>query len=397
MAEGVLDSSGFQKKSLSTIIAEVKAGMQEAFPDELVFDDSSPDLQQIGVVCDQYAHIWDFLLELWNQLDPDNAQGVALDRINNGIRGIPRIQKSRTKVTCQLVGTASLSITAGSMVKASAGGPNYKLLSTVVLDGSGNGTGVFEAVEDGKFVVVAGDIDTIVTPIAGWTSAANSTDGVTGVDDETDPAYRIRGKNSIAIRGQGYDDAIFSKLMDLTGVEKVKVYHNREATTDANGLVSKGLAVFVKGGIDQDIFDVLLSKVNFGVVYVGSVTGYSNDERGVPHPVKFGRPSNVSIEVSVDVTESTDWTLGKVQAIKDSIVDYFNGIHSVAGLEAGYYIADVVRASDYYAGLSTIGGFYINTIQVRIVGDLTWLPAVVLGWDEYPIIDADDISVSHAP
>lgn len=397
MAEGVLGPNGFEKRNLTTLLKELKDGLQAAFPDPIIFDESSPDTQQIGIVANEYIKIWDFLLEMWNQLDPQHANGIMLDRVNENIRGIPRKLRNRTKVTCQLAGVAGTLIPANSIVKMDGADEIFKLISNVVLDVSGNGTGSFECTVDGPVIILAGDIDTIVTPIAGWATVGNSSDGVVGRDDETDPEYRIRGRETTEIRGQGYDDAIYSGLMNVIGVSKAKVYHNRESTTDSNGLVSKGLSCYVIGGTDQDIIDVIFTKANFGVVFVGAITGYGIDVRGNQHQIKFSRPADVQIYINVDVVEVAGWSLGKVQEIKDSIVAYFNGTQNIQGLESGYEIAETVRASNYYAGLSKMTGFHINSIEVKKGIGGTFAQSAPLNWNEYPVIDEANITVTHAP
>jgi uncharacterized phage protein gp47/JayE len=398
MATGQLGPTGFERRPLSEIILNIKNKMQEAFPEEIVFDESSPDMQQIGVVSEQYSDLWDFLLELWNQLDPDNAQGVMLDRINNGIRGVPRILYEPTKVVCQLTGTPGELLVAGSLARSSVvlSSPNFSLMEDVIFDVAGNATGVFIATDNGIYVIGAGEMDTIVTISADWLTITNAQDGVTGVPDESDSDYRIRGQKSTSIRGQGYIDAVESNILNLAGVTQVKVYENKEATTDANGLVAKAICCFVRGGVDQDIFDVLFKKANFGPKQVGTQTGYSNDFRGVPHPQAFERPTEISMVVEVNVTEKTGWTLSKVQAIKDAIIAYYNGTQNICGLTSGYDIADTVRASDYYPGLSVMSGFALDSIQVKRTGGV-YAQSEQMDWDEYPVIVDADITVNHAP
>lgn len=395
MASGVLGPTGFEKRTLTEIILNVKQGMQEAFPEGIVFDESSPDTQQVGVVSDQYAEIWDFLLEIWNQLDPDNAQGIMLDRVNEGIRGVPRILNERTRCTCQMTGTPDEEIVTGSLVKSSVvTSPNFSLDASVVFDDAGNATGSFTCTEDGIFVIGAGQMDTIVTLSADWATVSNSQAAVTGVADELDADYRVRGQRSTSIRGQGYIDAVEAGIINLTGVKKVKCYENRESTTDGNGLVAKAICCFVVGGVDQDIFDLLFRKVNFGPKYIGSESGYALDWRGKPQQVKFARPTDVQMIIEVNVTEGAGWTIGKVQDIKDAIIAYFAGEQDICGLTSGYEIAGTVRSADYYPALSKMTGFFIDSIQVKKTGG-SFAQSATLAWNEYPVVIDANIDVNH--
>jgi len=56
-----------------------------------------------------------------------------------------------------------------------------------------------------------------------------------------------------------------------------------------------------------------------------------------------------------------------------------------------------VRASNYYAGLSKMTGFHINSIEVKNGIGGTFAQSAPLNWNEYPVIDEANITVTHAP
>lgn len=76
-----------------------------------------------------------------------------------------------TQVTAQFTGTPGTIIPQGS--QASDGTVTYELISSVVLNISGNGTGVFQSLTTGSFNTAIGTLTTIVTPVSGWASVSN--------------------------------------------------------------------------------------------------------------------------------------------------------------------------------------------------------------------------------
>lgn len=89
----------------------------------------------------------------------------------------------------------------------------------------------FEAQNTGSVLAVAGSLTNIETPIAGWDSVDNLTDGVIGNDTETDTELRIRRELSLRILGAATIPAITARLLqEVSGVTGVKVVENDTPT-----------------------------------------------------------------------------------------------------------------------------------------------------------------------
>lgn len=69
-------------------------------------------------LCDEDALLWEALSLAYEQLFPQSAQGIALDRVME-IGGVSRIGKSRTKYTLACTGKEGTYIPAGSLVQSS--------------------------------------------------------------------------------------------------------------------------------------------------------------------------------------------------------------------------------------------------------------------------------------
>ncbi|MFN3833375.1 MAG: hypothetical protein ACK4SQ_14210 [Allorhizobium sp.] len=85
---GVLPT-GFSRKPLSVIIAEIEASLITEFGPGLVQTAQSPMGQINGIFADRTSAVLELIEDIYHALDPDQAEGVNLDIIGR-IRRIPR-------------------------------------------------------------------------------------------------------------------------------------------------------------------------------------------------------------------------------------------------------------------------------------------------------------------
>lgn len=86
---GVVES-GFNKKVLAEVLADLEAAEQAQFGAGVVLDPQSPLGQLNGIFSDAMAEAWEIAEAVYNAYDPDHADGAQLDRIG-AIRGVLRL------------------------------------------------------------------------------------------------------------------------------------------------------------------------------------------------------------------------------------------------------------------------------------------------------------------
>jgi uncharacterized phage protein gp47/JayE len=400
MADDIgLTDKGFKKRYFSDIIKDMKAKLSEIWPDAST-DNSSPDVQQMGITADHYTQLWDLLLTIFTQLDPNTAEGSYQDILNEGVRGVPRIIASPTEVTCELTGTPATVIPAGSLVSCSDPLLAYISFSTktdVTLDGSGDGLVVVVADINGAIAIASGKIDTIDTPISGWSTVGNTAAGVAGTADETTLEYRARADRSTALRGKSMPESLEAALLALQGVTMVVIHENRTTSTDADGVPAKSVECFVLGGVAQEISQTIFDIGGF-IGYYGTTTGTAFDYRGRSYEVKWSRPVAVPVDVRVDVKEMTGWSISRVTDIKNACLAFYDGSLVQEGVESGYIVDQDPYAADLYAPVGIINALRVNSIGIRktSVGG-SYLTTLAMGYDEYPTLVVGSITVVHAP
>ena len=80
MTYGV-DSGGFNRKPLPVILEEIEAKAKEIFGNGIIQTPESPLGQLNGLAADLITTAWEIGQGVYQSYDPDQAEGVALDRL----------------------------------------------------------------------------------------------------------------------------------------------------------------------------------------------------------------------------------------------------------------------------------------------------------------------------
>jgi hypothetical protein len=190
-----LTSTGFNKKNWQDIKEDIQDDLRDDISPKLNFLDSSRFGQLIGVFGDKLRELWDVSQAVYNSRHPDFASGEALDNVAS-ITGAIRLAATKSTATIDRLNLdAGVTVPVGSIVSVGAGGDQFVTTAAVT-----NGTGLkgtfsttVEAGTAGEVPGYAGTIDTIVTPIVGWSAAV----GVTGTNSETFSLNGVAFKMSV--------------------------------------------------------------------------------------------------------------------------------------------------------------------------------------------------------
>lgn len=177
----------------------------------------------------------------------------------------------------------------------------------------GEGTGFVDieakATVSGPIVAVAGDIIGIDTPTGGWTGVVNILDATVGRNKMTDSQLRVLRELELARPGTSPPDAIRVALFDVDKatsdpVTSATVFTNNTDLTDADGVPPHSIEALVTGGSDQAIWNALLANVAAGIRTHGTEVGTAIDSEGISQTMKFSRPSELDIYVSVTLVKN---------------------------------------------------------------------------------------------
>jgi hypothetical protein len=378
-----------------TLQAQVEAEYREAFGADLVVTPNTPQGVLITAEVLARSNVLQNNAVVANQINPTQAGGVFLDAIW-ALTGGQRIAATKTVVPgVTLTGLAGTVIPAGSIASL-ADGTQFESVSAVTLDGGGNGTVDFQALETGSIAVATGALTQIVTAVLGWDSITNPTAGTPGRSEESDLASRLRRRNTLSLQNVALSAAITSALYDTEGVRSLTFRENvtdAAATIDGISLDPHSIYVCVDGGTDAAVAATLLANKSLGAGWNGSTTVATVDPAsGQSYDVTFDRPTPIPVMARLTVRNLSSLT-DVVTAVKTAITNYASGL--LEG-EPGFVVGGSVSAFELAGAVSIqTPGVYVQLCEISTVSPVAWgTGQIAIGLDEIATITASSITVT---
>lgn len=381
MSDFGISDSGFNRKRLDQLLAELNAEVKSIFGDNFNVSPESPDGQINGVVSESNANLWELAEEAYNAFNPSAATGVTLSNLVQ-LNGITRLPATVSRVQLTVGGTEGTTVPAGSLISTSDTGDQFRTEIDVTISAIGTAYVYASATVVGEIAAIAGTLTKIDTPITGWVTVTNDFDADIGTEEETDVELRARRARSTAIGAQAIIDAIYAGVANVPGVTQTVVLENDTNSVDANGLPPHSFQVIVVGGLDEHIAEVIWLKKPAGILSYGDESVSIDDSQGLPHLIGFSRPTEIDIYVTVSVTAFEGFPADGENLIKQAIVDYANG-DLIPG--RGFGLSDDVIYTRLYTPINSVVNHEIDTLTIGLAPN----PA---GVDNIPIVSAE---VSH--
>lgn len=306
-----LTSSGFIQKIFTEIQSDIGAYLLSNLDPALDLSPDRPLGQLIGACSKELSLPWEAINTIYNQMDPDAAEGDMLHALGalTGVR--PQAATFGTCV-CTLNLNAGASVPAGSVAYVSGQPSNTWTLDTTVSNGTmspGNFTGNFTSTIAGPTIANSGTLTQIGTPVIGWNTVTNAADAVLGLAQDTDAAFRIKRQNSLAASGAGTVDAIRADVLNVEGVLQAFCFENTTDTVDGNGVPPHSDHVVIWDGAsplasNTAVAQAIWNSKPSGIATYGSVSANAIDSVGNTQVVKFDRATQVPIYFTLTTTLS---------------------------------------------------------------------------------------------
>lgn len=159
MTFGLL-TTGFSRKRLEDIKSDVEARLRQAFGDNIDLRSESVFGQIVGVLLRPLTELWELSEHVYLALDPDFAEGTALDAIA-AYSGITRLPALSTSVIAAVIGDSGTVLPAGSIAKNTESGDLYVLATAMQITASRMvraRVGIADLEAAGTYVVTIGGI-----------------------------------------------------------------------------------------------------------------------------------------------------------------------------------------------------------------------------------------------
>lgn len=207
--------------------------------------------------------------------------------------------------------------------------------------------------------VPIGSINQISTSVPGLDSVFNYDAGQAGRLIENDQEARFRTQADIAVSGFNFTDAIKAKVMnDVAGISYCRVYENETLVDpDANGIAAKSWEAIIEGGSNTDIANELYKMKIGGMRSSGNISIPVIDGDGIPHNIRFSRPTNLYfwLRVTIDsYNPEEQFPTNGDAAIKQAILEY----------SKNFNIGDVIVVQKFNSPIFSVAGLGSVTIEI---------------------------------
>lgn len=168
--------------------------------------------------------------------------------------------------------------------------------------GEAQGVVDLEALETGPIDAPIGTLTVIDTPVAGLARTINIEITTIGRNRETDVEFKARRKETLAVGGNATIEAIRSRLLNLEGVTNAFIFENDTLVDDVDGRPGISYESVIDGGDTALIAQTIWRSKPAGIRTYGVISEPVLDSQGVTRTVRFSRPTQVAIFLSLDLT-----------------------------------------------------------------------------------------------
>lgn len=384
-------AEGISAPDYQTVLDTITGYFQQIYGSDAYLDPDSKDGQMVALVALAIHDANNTAISVYRSFSPATAVGDALTS-NVKINGITRRAATNSTVDLLLTGTVGTTITNGSVRDTNS--MIWNLPATVVIGTDGTVVATATCANSGAVAAVAGSVNGINTPTRGWASVTNPLAATVGVAAETDAELRVRQSQSVALASLTPFDAVDGAIANVEGVTRHKLFENDTDTTDANGLPAHSISAIVEGGDATEIANTIRSTKGQGVSTYGTTAVIVTDKYGNPYTIRFSRPVDVPIYVSITIQALTGYSSEVGDEMKAAVAAYINSLA----------IGDSVLLSRVYspANLGVVSGGnarYYDIMELLIGRTAEGVAAanVVLAYDESASCSVDNIALVVTP
>ncbi|SAU78085.1 bacteriophage protein [Klebsiella pneumoniae] len=384
-------AEGISAPDYQTVLDTITGYFQQIYGSDAYLEPDSKDGQMVALVALAIHDANNTAISVYRSFSPATALGDALTS-NVKINGITRRSATNSTVDLLLTGTVGTTITNGSVRDTNS--VVWNLPATVVIGSDGTVVATATCANSGAVAAVAGSVNGINTPTRGWASVTNPLAATVGVAAETDAELRVRQSQSVALASLTPYDAVDGAIANVEGVTRHKLFENDTETTDANGLPAHSISAIVEGGDATSIANTIRSVKGQGVSTYGTTAVIVTDKYGNPYTIRFSRPIDVPVYVSITLKALTGYSSEVGDEIKAAVASYINSLA----------IGDSVLLSRVYspANLGVVSGgnaryYDIMELLIGRSADDVAAANLVVAYDESASCSVDNIALVVTP
>tara|TARA_R110002020_G_scaffold213427_1_gene420249 strand:+ start:46717 stop:47883 length:1167 start_codon:yes stop_codon:yes gene_type:complete len=358
----MLDATGYTRPTLDEIIESMQATARSEFGP--LIDVSSDEAlgHFIGVNAIEISGLYEDLQQLYDDRNPNTAQGAALDALYLNL-GLKRQDTVRSTAVITITGTPTTVIPAGEEFTVAGDSSRiFALDEETTIPASGSIDANVTATVDGAVAAPAGTLTE--TTFVGIT-VTNDTDASLGRGPETDTEFRTRGLSSSGVAGKNTVFAIRSSLAQIDGVTEVAVIENLTdcwlQRNDADPMPPHSIEPVVENGKEADIIQKIVEYRAEGVRSFGNQSVLYTDESGTEHYFGYSRPVEIPVAVIVryDLYSEEIFPTNGEDTIKAAMIEF---------ADDEYKIGKDVIAQRFFPSVYSVPGIKSAEITISYLG-----------------------------
>lgn len=216
-----------------------------------------------------------------------------------------------------------------------------------------------ESAETGEVLLVANSLTGLVQSITGITSVTNPEEFKLGRLEELDSELRQRMADREQNTGTATIPAIQASLTNISGVVSSYAVENDTMSIDAEGRPAKSYEVYVEGGTDSSIAEVVWTTKPAGMESHGNTTIIVVDSNGDEKSVKFSRFDNkyAWVRVTYTINSEEEFPANGEDLIKNAVLVTGNKMYRGEDLEPTKFYGNIY---------SSVAGVYVSAVEVAV-------------------------------
>lgn len=398
-----LTAAGLAIPDIADVLAGRLADFDAALGGGMSRELTTPQGQIASSEAEIIAEVYDRLLCLFNQINPDYAAGRFQDGIGR-LYFLTRIAGRGTLVTATCSGAVGAVIPAGSLAQDTRG-YQYVSVNAATLPASGSAEVLFQNTTQGPIPCGAGELIQIYRAVPGWSAITNHAAGVLGNEVEGRTAFEARRRRSVAANARNLDVSLQAALLAVPGVTDAYVWSNRKSEAVTMGSTRFSVAphsvyIGVYGGAQADIAQAIFNNKAPGCEMNGDThyTVQQSEGYSPPYPEyalqwQTAKPTTVSFRVTLQ-NQRTELPADTDSRIQQAIIKTFTGQDDI---NAAATIGALIPAGRFYAGVAAVDPVRLNIAVIELSLDAQhWSSGVTLGIDQVPVTSETAIQVVTA-
>ena len=375
MSTNAVTPTGLTIQTIADITAELIAGLQAIYGIDINVNPESPDGQLVNLYAQGKIDMLEFIQQVFNSFDPDQAVGTSLD-LRCAINGVIRKPGTYTQLMVDVVVTSPVSligldVTTNPFTVQDTTGNQYNLLNSVSLTVPGTYSLEFQASTVGAITPALNSLTVISTPTFGIASTNNPSNPINvGSLTETDVALRLRRQRSVTLPSKSWYEGLQASILQY-GANDCRVYENDTNSTDSNGIPAHSIWTIIDDNnllpTAPSLAKTIASEAYARIVYVRKNAGcgqkpHTTDGYTVPvlQPdgsyleIELDIPTLVNLYVSLDAYQMPGGPILDPTSLKNQIYNYFQ---SGDGRYKIGQTADASEITRYLKGLNPLVAF----------------------------------------